>query len=124
MKKNKIEGVKPFNDFFFKSCYHQQLIAGIASFGIDRDFTKVKLSRLNNFNSLSGATSSSIAQAFRIISIIFSFIPVIFFRSPCGLIPPEDMYGIEFEIDELGIFDWKTVGDIIDSVEEKLNEKE
>ena len=36
----------------------------------------------------------------------------------------EDMYGIEFEIDELGIFDWKTVGDIIDSVEEKLNEKE
>lgn len=37
MKKNKIEGVKPFNDFFFKSCYHQQLIAGIASFGIDRD---------------------------------------------------------------------------------------
>lgn len=36
----------------------------------------------------------------------------------------EDMYEIEFEIDELGIFDWKTVGDIIDSVEEKLNEKE
>ena len=37
MRKNKIEGVKPFNDFFFKSCYDHQLLAGIACFGIDRD---------------------------------------------------------------------------------------
>lgn len=37
MKKNKICGVRPFNDFFFKSCYYHQLMAGVACFGIDRD---------------------------------------------------------------------------------------
>lgn len=37
MKKNKINGVRPFNDFFFKSCYYHQLMAGIACFGVDRD---------------------------------------------------------------------------------------
>lgn len=37
MRKNKVEGVKPFNDLFFKSCYDHQLLAGIASFGIDKD---------------------------------------------------------------------------------------
>lgn len=34
MKKNKIEGVKPFNKFFFRNCYFHQLIAGLTSFGI------------------------------------------------------------------------------------------
>lgn len=34
MKSNKIEGIKPFNKFFFRSCYYHQLIAGLASFGI------------------------------------------------------------------------------------------
>lgn len=37
MKKNKINGVRPFNDFFFKSCYYQQLMVGIACFGVDRE---------------------------------------------------------------------------------------
>lgn len=52
MKKNKINGVRPFNDFFFKSCYYHQLIAGISCFGVDRDaillnaFTSIQ----NNFN--------------------------------------------------------------------------
>ena len=52
MQKNKIKGVKPFNDFFFKSCYYHQLMAGIACFGIDRDaillntFTSIQ----ENFN--------------------------------------------------------------------------
>lgn len=36
----------------------------------------------------------------------------------------EEEFGIEFELDELGVFDWKTVGDITNSVEEKVNEKE
>ena len=35
----------------------------------------------------------------------------------------EEQFGIEFEIDELGVFNWKTVGDIFKAVEEKLNEK-
>lgn len=34
MKKNKIEGIQPFNRFFFRSCYYHQLIAGLAAFGI------------------------------------------------------------------------------------------
>lgn len=34
MKNNKIEGVQPFNRFFFRSCYYHQLIAGLAAFGI------------------------------------------------------------------------------------------
>ena len=40
MRKNKVEGVKPFNDLFFKSCYDHQLLAGIASFGIDKELFK------------------------------------------------------------------------------------
>lgn len=36
----------------------------------------------------------------------------------------EEEFGIEFELDELDVFDWKTVGDIANSVEEKVNEKE
>lgn len=36
----------------------------------------------------------------------------------------EEEFGIEFELDELGFFDWKTVGDIANNVEEKVNEKE
>lgn len=35
----------------------------------------------------------------------------------------EEQFGIEFEIDELGVFNWKTVGDILKAVEGKLNEK-
>lgn len=35
----------------------------------------------------------------------------------------EEEFGIEFEVDELDILDWKTVGDIAKSVEEKVNEK-
>lgn len=37
MQKNKIEGVKPFNEFWFKSCYYHQLIAGLSCLGISRD---------------------------------------------------------------------------------------
>lgn len=37
MRKNKIEGVKPFNDFNYKSCYYHQLISGLACFGIDKE---------------------------------------------------------------------------------------
>lgn len=36
----------------------------------------------------------------------------------------EEEFGIEFEPDELSVFDWKTVGDIANSVEEKVNAKE
>ena len=35
----------------------------------------------------------------------------------------EDEFGVEFEIDELDVFNWKTVKDIVDSVEDKLNEE-
>ena len=47
MKKYKINGIISFNDFFFKSCYYHQLIAGITSFEIDIEglflnaFTKI-----------------------------------------------------------------------------------
>lgn len=34
MRKNKIEGVQPFNKFYFRSCYYHQLIAGLSCFGI------------------------------------------------------------------------------------------
>ena len=34
MKNNRIEGVQPFNKFFFRSCYYHQLIAGLAAFDI------------------------------------------------------------------------------------------
>ena len=47
MEKNKINGIKPFNDFFFKSCYYHQLLAGIASFGVDKDAVL-----LNSFTSI------------------------------------------------------------------------
>ena len=36
----------------------------------------------------------------------------------------EEEFGIEFELDELSVFDWKSVGDIANSVEEKVNAKE
>ena len=35
----------------------------------------------------------------------------------------EEEFGVEFELDELCVFDWKTVGDIANSVEEKTNGK-
>ena len=35
MKSNKIEGVKPFNEFFFRNCFWHQLIAGVACLGIE-----------------------------------------------------------------------------------------
>lgn len=52
MKKNKMIGVRPFNDFFFKSCYYHQLMAGIACFGVDRDAILLNAFTLiqNNFN--------------------------------------------------------------------------
>ena len=37
MKKNKISGVQPFNDFLFRSCYYHQLISGLSCFGIDKE---------------------------------------------------------------------------------------
>ena len=37
MKKIKIEGVKPFNDLYFRSCYYHQLLAGLNAFNIDKD---------------------------------------------------------------------------------------
>lgn len=37
MRKKIIEGVKPFNDFFFRSCYYHQLISGLSCFGIEKD---------------------------------------------------------------------------------------
>ena len=37
MKKNKIEGVRPFNDLYFRSCYYHQLLAGLNAFNIDKD---------------------------------------------------------------------------------------
>lgn len=52
MQKNKISGVRPFNDFFFKSCYYHQLLSGIACFGIDRDVILLNafISIQTNFN--------------------------------------------------------------------------
>lgn len=52
MKKNKIGGVRPFNDFFFRSCYYHQLMAGLASFGIDDDAILLNTFRLiqNDFS--------------------------------------------------------------------------
>lgn len=34
MMKNKIDGVKPFNEFLYKSCYYHQLMAALECFGI------------------------------------------------------------------------------------------
>lgn len=36
----------------------------------------------------------------------------------------EEEFGIEFDLDELCILDWETVGDIVKCTEEKLNAKE
>ena len=36
----------------------------------------------------------------------------------------EETFEVEFELDELEVFDWKTVGDIVKAVEEKINAKE
>ena len=35
----------------------------------------------------------------------------------------EETFEVEFELDELEVFDWKTVGDIVKAVEEKINAK-
>ncbi len=35
MMKNKIDGVKPFNEFLYKSCYYHQLMAALECFGIE-----------------------------------------------------------------------------------------
>ena len=37
MQKNKLEGMKPFNEFFFRSCYYHQLISALSCFGIEKD---------------------------------------------------------------------------------------
>ena len=37
MESNKIEGVKPFNEFFFRNCFWHQLIAGVSCLGISED---------------------------------------------------------------------------------------
>ena len=37
MESNKMEGVKPFNEFLFRNCYWHQLIAGLSCLGIDGD---------------------------------------------------------------------------------------
>ncbi len=34
MRKNIIDGVKPFSDFYFKTCYYHQMIAALSCFGI------------------------------------------------------------------------------------------
>ena len=33
----------------------------------------------------------------------------------------EDLFGIEFDVDELSMANWQTVKDIVNSVEEKIN---
>ena len=38
-----------------------------------------------------------------------------------AIVEMEDLLGVEFELDELGVFSWKTVGDIIKSLEEKIS---
>ena len=40
-----------------------------------------------------------------------------------AIVKMEDIFEIEFEPDELEIFAWETVGDIILNVEKKINEK-
>lgn len=37
MKSNKIEGIKPFNDLFYKSCFYNQLLSALSAFNIDKD---------------------------------------------------------------------------------------
>lgn len=38
MKRNKIEGVKPFDEFWFKDCYHQQIVSVASCFGITPEY--------------------------------------------------------------------------------------
>ena len=38
------------------------------------------------------------------------------------LVEMEDLFGIEFEIEELNVADWKTVKDIIECVEGKIKD--
>ncbi len=35
----------------------------------------------------------------------------------------EEAFGISFDIDESGLFAWKTAGDVLDAVKEKINAK-
>ena len=44
LMKNELEGVKPFNDFWFINCYYHQLIAGLSCLGIKKE--GILLSRL------------------------------------------------------------------------------
>ena len=37
MRKKIIEGIKPFNEFFYRSCYYHQLLSGLSCFGIEKD---------------------------------------------------------------------------------------
>ena len=37
MPKNKLEGVRPFNGCYFRSCFYHQLIAGMGCFGLPAD---------------------------------------------------------------------------------------
>ena len=40
-----------------------------------------------------------------------------------AIVEIEEIFSVEFEIDELSVSDWKTVEDIIKGVEKKINEK-
>ena len=46
----------------------------------------------------------------------FSFVEV--------LLEIEETFGVEFDVDELGVFNWEKVEEIIKNVEEKINEKQ
>lgn len=37
MNANKIDGVKPFNSFYYRSCYYHQLISALSCFGVDEN---------------------------------------------------------------------------------------
>ena len=37
MEKYVIEGIQPFNDFFFENCYYHQLLSGLSAFGVNSD---------------------------------------------------------------------------------------
>ena len=54
MKKNKIEGIIPFNDFFFRSCYYHQLISGLSCFGIKKEQVLLNAITLINDNYVVG----------------------------------------------------------------------
>lgn len=38
MRKFKIEGVKPFKRFLFRTCYYHQLISALSCFDIDAEY--------------------------------------------------------------------------------------